>query len=162
MFLLGGGPGLAERGGARLRADSPGPVICGTHCPPRGFEPDPALIGEIESALRAAQPDIVFVVLGFPNQERLIQRLRARFPSAWFVSASFSFASGELTHAPRWMQRTGLEWVHRLVQKPRRYLLDDIPFQRRHRVADRLAQLGGQVDEFRFSPEGLTIWTADG
>jgi N-acetylglucosaminyldiphosphoundecaprenol N-acetyl-beta-D-mannosaminyltransferase len=134
VFLLGGDPGVAELAAARLRADNPGLAIAGTHCPPLGFERDPALLGGIESAVRAAQPDIVFVALGFPKQERLIQRLRGMFPSTWFVSVgvSFSFVGGELRRAPKWMQRTGLEWVHRLAQEPRRlarrYIVDGIPF----------------------------------
>jgi N-acetylglucosaminyldiphosphoundecaprenol N-acetyl-beta-D-mannosaminyltransferase len=48
------------------------------------------------------------------------------------VGISFSFVSGQVARAPAWMRRTGLEWVHRLVQEPkrlaRRYLIDDLPF----------------------------------
>jgi N-acetylglucosaminyldiphosphoundecaprenol N-acetyl-beta-D-mannosaminyltransferase len=134
VFLLGGDGGVAERAAERLRAANPGLAVRGTHSPPRGFERDPALMAAIESAVRAAQPDIVFVALGFPKQELLIQQLRAHFPSVWFVSvgASFAFVSGEVRRAPRWMQRTGLEWVHRLAREPRRlarrYLVDGIPF----------------------------------
>jgi len=134
VFLLGGDPGVADRAAERLRANNPGLAIGGTHCPPRGFERDPALMAAIESALSTARPDIVFVALGFPKQEQLIQRLRARFPTVWFVSvgASFAFLAGEVQRAPRWMQRSGLEWVHRLAQEPRRlarrYLVEGIPF----------------------------------
>jgi N-acetylglucosaminyldiphosphoundecaprenol N-acetyl-beta-D-mannosaminyltransferase len=134
VFLLGGDPGVAERAAARLSVEIAGLSVCGTHCPPVGFEQEPALMAGIESALRDARPDIVYVALGFPKQERLIRRLRAAHPSVWFVSvgASFSFVSGEIARAPRWMQRVGLEWVHRLAQEPRRlarrYLVDGIPF----------------------------------
>jgi N-acetylglucosaminyldiphosphoundecaprenol N-acetyl-beta-D-mannosaminyltransferase len=134
VFLLGGDPGVAERAAARLSADIGGLMVCGTHCPPVGFEREPALMADIQAALRAARPDVVYVALGFPKQERLIRRLRAEHPSTWFVSvgASFSLVSGELARAPVWMRRTGLEWVHRLMQEPRRltrrYLLDGIPF----------------------------------
>jgi N-acetylglucosaminyldiphosphoundecaprenol N-acetyl-beta-D-mannosaminyltransferase len=134
VFLLGGAPGVAEQTAERLRADSPGLEIAGTYCPPLGFEREPAEQERLEAALRHARPDIVFVALGFPKQERLIGRLRTRFPSVWFVSvgASLSFAAGELRRAPRWMQRCGLEWLHRLAQEPRRlarrYLVDGIPF----------------------------------
>jgi N-acetylglucosaminyldiphosphoundecaprenol N-acetyl-beta-D-mannosaminyltransferase len=134
VFMLGGDPGVAARAAERLRADTPELTVSGTHCPPVGFEREPALMAGIESALRSAQPDIVYVALGFPKQERLIRRLRAEHPSVWFVSvgASFAFVAGEVARAPRWMQRTGLEWVHRLAQEPRRlarrYLVDGIPF----------------------------------
>jgi N-acetylglucosaminyldiphosphoundecaprenol N-acetyl-beta-D-mannosaminyltransferase len=134
VFLLGGAPGVADRAAARLRADSPAIEIAGTYCPPLGFERDGDELERLEAALRHGRPDIVFVALGFPKQERLIERLRTRFPSVWFVSvgASFSLVAGELARAPAWMRRTGLEWVHRLAQEPRRlarrYLVDGIPF----------------------------------
>ena len=55
-------------------------------------------------------------------------------PASWFlgVGVSFSFVSGEIRHAPRWMRKIGFEWVHRLVQEPgrlfKRYVIHDIPF----------------------------------
>jgi N-acetylglucosaminyldiphosphoundecaprenol N-acetyl-beta-D-mannosaminyltransferase len=134
VFLLGGDPGVAERAAGRLRADIRGLRVSGTHCPPVGFEREPALMAGIQAALSSARPDVVYVALGFPKQERLIRRLRAEHPAVWFVSvgASFSLVSGELSRAPAWMRRTGLEWVHRLAQEPRRlarrYLVDGIPF----------------------------------
>lgn len=134
VFLLGGNPGTAERAGARLIELAPGLRIAGTYCPPMGFERDPAEVAAIEAALEAARPDIVFVALGFPKQERLTARLRERFPSAWFVGSgiTLSFVIGEVHRAPDGLQRLGLEWVHRLWQEPRRlfrrYVIDDIPF----------------------------------
>ena len=68
------------------------------------------------------------------TQVKLIPRLRREWPSAWYLGLgiSFSFVSGEVRRAPRWMQRLGLEWLHRLSQEPRRlfrrYLLEGIPF----------------------------------
>jgi N-acetylglucosaminyldiphosphoundecaprenol N-acetyl-beta-D-mannosaminyltransferase len=134
VFLLGGDPGVAERAAARLRSDIAGLEVRGTLAPPVGFERDAARVAEIRSELRAARPDIVYVALGFPKQERLIRELREELPGAWFVSvgASFAFVAGELERAPRWMQRVGLEWLHRLAQEPgrlaARYLVDGIPF----------------------------------
>jgi N-acetylglucosaminyldiphosphoundecaprenol N-acetyl-beta-D-mannosaminyltransferase len=58
-------------------------------------------------------------------------------PATWFVGVgiSFSFVCGEVRRAPRWMQAAGLEWVHRLVQEPRRlfrrYVIDGLPFAAR-------------------------------
>jgi N-acetylglucosaminyldiphosphoundecaprenol N-acetyl-beta-D-mannosaminyltransferase len=80
---------------------------------------------------------VVFVGLGFPKQERLIQRLQATLPSAWFMGcgAAIGFVAGVRRRAPGWMQRTGLEWLHRLLSEPhrlgRRYLLHDMPFAAR-------------------------------
>lgn len=134
VFLLGGNPGAAERAAERLQASNPGLRVAGVLCPALGFERDPGELAAIEAVLRRARPDIVFVGLGFPKQERLIQRLRPVLPQTWFVSCgiSFSFVSGEVTRAPRWVQRAGLEWLHRLVQEPRRlfrrYVVLGLPF----------------------------------
>ena len=84
--------------------------------------------------MTGAEPDLVFVGLGFPKQERLIQELRPVAPSAWFIGVgiSFSYVAGDVRRAPEAIQRLGLEWVHRLAQEPRRlfgrYLLRDVPF----------------------------------
>jgi N-acetylglucosaminyldiphosphoundecaprenol N-acetyl-beta-D-mannosaminyltransferase len=62
-----------------------------------------------------------------------MERLHREFPRAWFVGVgiSFSFLSGRVRRAPHWMQRLGLEWLHRLVQEPgrlwRRYLIHGLP-----------------------------------
>jgi N-acetylglucosaminyldiphosphoundecaprenol N-acetyl-beta-D-mannosaminyltransferase len=134
VFLLGGAPGTAE-GAARVLSEKfPSLKVAGTLCPPVGFEDDPAKMAEIIEALAAARPDIVFVALGSPKQERLIVKLRPLLPRAWWlgVGISFSFLCGEVRRAPVWMQRTGLEWMHRLVQEPRRlfrrYVVVGIPF----------------------------------
>lgn len=137
IFLLGGDPGAAEAAAAVLRDKFKGLQVSGTLCPPLGFEGNASCRHEIEAALEAAKPDIVYVALGFPKQERLINRLLERFPGTWWIGVgiSFSFLGGQVQRAPVWMQRGGLEWVHRLVQEPRRlarrYLVDDIPFAMR-------------------------------
>jgi N-acetylglucosaminyldiphosphoundecaprenol N-acetyl-beta-D-mannosaminyltransferase len=134
VFLLGGDPGVAAVAGERLARDNPGLDVCGTHCPPYGFERSPAQLAAIEDAVVAAQPDVVFVGLGFPKQERLIVRLRRRLPRAWFVSVGIGLGllSGHTQRAPRWLQRAGLEWLHRLAHEPRRlarrYLVEGVPF----------------------------------
>jgi N-acetylglucosaminyldiphosphoundecaprenol N-acetyl-beta-D-mannosaminyltransferase len=134
IYLLGGAPGAAERAAKVLQERHPRLVIAGIHCPPVGFEQDADAMATIQARLLAARPDIVYVGLGSPKQEKLIHQLRALLPAAWWlgVGVSFSFLSGEVQRAPRWMQRSGLEWLHRLVQEPRRlarrYLIEDLPF----------------------------------
>jgi N-acetylglucosaminyldiphosphoundecaprenol N-acetyl-beta-D-mannosaminyltransferase len=134
VFLLGGNDGAADAAARTLTARLPGLRVAGTLCPPVGFDRDERRLEEIERTLRETRPDIVFVGLGFPKQERLIRRLRGVLPGAWFVSCgvSFSFVSGEVRRAPRWAQKLGLEWLHRLVQEPRRlfrrYVVDGLPF----------------------------------
>jgi len=97
-------------------------------------EPDDAAVEPTRQALTEARPDIVLVALGSPKQEWLISKLRRSLPACWFIGVgmSFSFTTGHRPRAPLWMQRTGLEWVHRLASEPRRlgkrYLWHDAPF----------------------------------
>jgi N-acetylglucosaminyldiphosphoundecaprenol N-acetyl-beta-D-mannosaminyltransferase len=134
IFLLGGNPGTAEAAVANLQASHLSVRVAGTLCPPFGFDNDPSWTDRIELELRDAAPDIVYVGLGFPKQERLIVALRGRLPHIWFVSCgiSFSFLAGDIQRAPEMVQRLGLEWLHRLFQEPkrlfRRYMLQGIPF----------------------------------
>ena len=134
IFLIGGNPGMAEAAADRLKELNPGLHVAGTLCPPVGFESSKRWSARIRRALHESDPDIVYVGLGFPKQERLIATLRGDHPSAWFVGCgiSFSFIAGEFERAPERIQRLGLEWLHRLVQEPgrlwRRYLVQDMPF----------------------------------
>jgi N-acetylglucosaminyldiphosphoundecaprenol N-acetyl-beta-D-mannosaminyltransferase len=134
VFLLGGNPGTADAAVSKLTELSPRLRLAGTLCPPLGFETQPEWRDRIERSLREADPDIVYVGLGFPKQERLIVDLRALMPRAWFLSCgiSFSFVAGDIQRAPVVLQRLGLEWLHRMAQEPkrlyRRYLLQGIPF----------------------------------
>lgn len=134
VFLLGGDPGMAEAAAAQLAHENPGLRVAGTLCPPFGFERDEARRRELHAALTAARPDLVFVALGSPKQELLIAGLRELLPAAWWIGVgiSFSFVAGGVRRAPRWMQRLGLEWVHRLAQEPRRlfvrYVVHGLPF----------------------------------
>lgn len=137
VFLLGGNPGVPERAAGRLRERYPGLIVAGTLSPPLGFEDQPEELNRIREALEAAQPDVVFVGLGFPKQERLIERVRPQLPSTWFlgVGIALSFAAGDLRRAPVAFQRAGLEWLYRLAQEPgrlyRRYLVAGVPFAAR-------------------------------
>lgn len=134
VFLLGGDPGTADAAAASLREACPGLIIAGTYCPRMGFEKDPEQLKQMRDAISSAAPDLVFVGLGFPKQERLIQELRPFAAGAWWVGVgiSFSFLSGRIQRAPLWIQQLGFEWMHRMSQEPgrlgRRYLIDDVPF----------------------------------
>lgn len=134
IFLLGGAPGTAETAAKVLQERSPNLKVAGIHCPPIGFEKNQDEVNAVIAALVAAQPSIVFVALGSPKQEYLINRIRKVLPNAWWlgVGVSFSFLSGDVKRAPAWMQRTGMEWFHRLLQEPRRlfhrYIVVGLPF----------------------------------
>lgn len=144
IFVIGGAPpspgsGEGESDGAtraadRLAAACPGLRVAGALCPPYGFERDRAAVADLCAKVAGAEPDLVFVGLGFPKQEQVIDRLRPDLPAAWFVGcgAAVNFVAGDVERAPRWMQRTGLEWAHRLGTEPRRlagrYLRHDAPY----------------------------------
>lgn len=134
VHLIGGAPGVARRAAERLVAAWPALRVVGTACPPEGFERDVAQLDAIEAELRLAAPNLIYVGLGFPKQERFIERILPALPEAWFVScgAGLSFLSGDASRAPEWMQRGGLEWLHRLGHEPRRlfrrYVVQGIPF----------------------------------
>jgi N-acetylglucosaminyldiphosphoundecaprenol N-acetyl-beta-D-mannosaminyltransferase len=137
VFLLGGNPGAADDAAKVLIAKHPSLQIAGTLCPEFGFENDPNQIAAIVAQVSHAAPDIVYVALGSPKQEYLIKDLRPALPKAWFlgIGISFSFVSGEVARAPRWMQRVGLEWFHRLAHDPKRlferYIIKGLPFAAR-------------------------------
>ncbi len=120
-FFYGGAPGVAEQLKARLEARFPGVKICGTFCPP--FR---ALNGEEEADLqrqvREARPDIVWVGLSTPKQERFMAEYLPKLETTLMfgVGAAFDFHAGRVSQAPRWMQRSGLEWFYRLCCEPRR------------------------------------------
>ncbi len=122
LFLLGGEPGIAEKTAEALRAKHPGLVIAGTCSPPFGFETDAAETEKIRAALARSAPDIVLLALGTPKQERFIVENRALLPRAWWLGlgGSFDMVAGKRRHAPRWMQRAGIEWIFRLALEPRR------------------------------------------
>jgi len=136
-FLLGGQPpGGWARAADALRATCPRLRVAGLS-PAFGFDPAPARFARVRDAVAAAAPDLVFVGLGFPRQEEVISRLRPVLPRAWFLGcgAAISFVAGDRRRAPGWMQRGGLEWLHRLGTEPGRlagrYLRHDAPYAAR-------------------------------
>lgn len=140
VFLVGGlpgtdgQPGVAELAAGRLAARFAGLKVAGAYSPPDRFDAAAGDISELTGLLEASQPRLVFVGLGFPKQELLIARLRAVLPQAWFIGcgAAIPFAAGQVSRAPAWVQRIGMEWSYRLLKEPRRlvrrYLADDLPF----------------------------------
>jgi N-acetylglucosaminyldiphosphoundecaprenol N-acetyl-beta-D-mannosaminyltransferase len=134
LYFLGGVAGAAEGARDVLVARHPGLRIVGLSSPMVSSPiTDEELIPIVEE-LRRTEPDIVLIGLGSPKQEHVARRLRPLFPRAWFmgIGISFSFVAGHVNRAPEALQRSGLEWVHRMVQEPRRlgrrYLLENLPF----------------------------------
>jgi N-acetylglucosaminyldiphosphoundecaprenol N-acetyl-beta-D-mannosaminyltransferase len=120
-YFYGGAPGVPERLIERLQARFAGLQVVGSHSPP--FRPlTPEEDRQLVSRINAVQPDIVWVGLSTPKQERWMWEHRSRLqaPVLIGVGAAFDFHAGLKRQAPRWMQRSGLEWMFRLLTEPRR------------------------------------------
>ncbi|MCG8432325.1 MAG: WecB/TagA/CpsF family glycosyltransferase, partial [Candidatus Omnitrophica bacterium] len=134
VFLLGGRPNAAAKTAEVLKGDIPSLQIVGIYSPPYGFENDSRENQKIIQMIKTAAPDILFVGLGTPKQEKWIYANCKDYyvPISMGVGASFEFYSGIIRRAPLWMQQKGLEWFWRLIQEPRRlwkrYLVDDWKF----------------------------------
>lgn len=120
-YFYGGGPGVVEELQRRLEKRFPGLQVVGTFTPP--FRP---LTAKEEAALveqvAMAKPDVFWVGLSTPKQETFMATYWNRLDSTLFfgVGAAFDFHAGRVRQAPRWMQRSGLEWLFRLCCEPRR------------------------------------------
>jgi N-acetylglucosaminyldiphosphoundecaprenol N-acetyl-beta-D-mannosaminyltransferase len=120
-FFYGGNSGVAGLLAATLRRDFPGIQIAGTYTPPfRPLTPDEDR--EVVETINAAKPDMVWVGLSTPRQERWMAEHAKRLRPAILVGcgAAFDFNAGLKRQAPSWMRNTGLEWCFRLMTEPRR------------------------------------------
>jgi N-acetylglucosaminyldiphosphoundecaprenol N-acetyl-beta-D-mannosaminyltransferase len=122
IFLLGAAPGVGERAAAAIREKHPHVRVAGTLSPPFGFEHDENQNRNILERISDAAPDVLVVGLGAPKQELWVSRFREQLkvPVALCAGASIDFLAGEKSRAPRWMQQTGLEWIHRVATEPAR------------------------------------------
>jgi len=121
QFFYGGDVGVAEKLKETLIESFPGLRVTGTFCPPfRELTPeeDQAAVDMIN----AARPDIVWIGLSTPKQERWMAKHLGRIeaPVMIGVGAAFDFLAGTKRQAPTWMQRHALEWLFRLCSEPRR------------------------------------------
>jgi len=136
LFFLGGLRGVARQAAVRLMGRIPGLNVVGTYCPPFGFETDEEETERIIKQCNARRPDLLFVGVGAPKQEKWSVRNMARLDVGPIIccGASFDFPAGIISRAPVLLQRSGLEWLWRLFQEPRRlwkrYLLRDPAFVR--------------------------------
>ncbi|MFN8487282.1 MAG: WecB/TagA/CpsF family glycosyltransferase [Caldilineaceae bacterium] len=119
VYLLGAAPGVAARAATILQQLYPGLCVVGADSgnPMDGEWP------AIQQRLAAAQPDLLFVAFGHPRQDFWIDRHRHELPVkvAIGVGGAFDFVAGVTVRAPRWVQRLGLEWLHRLWREPWRW-----------------------------------------
>lgn len=120
-FFFGGAPGVADQLAQKLKVRFPKLEVAGTFTPPfRPLNPDEQ--NDLRDKVRAARPDIFWVGLSTPKQEKFMAEYLPKLDATLMVGvgAAFDFLSGRVKQAPRWMQRTGLEWFYRLCSEPRR------------------------------------------
>ena len=120
-FFYGGAPGVADTLAAMLRQKFPDLAVVGTHSPPFRDLTE-AEAQDVAALINRARPDIVWVGLSTPKQERWMAGFRARLdaPILIGIGAAFDFHSGSKPQAPYWIQRSGFEWLFRLATEPAR------------------------------------------
>jgi len=106
-----------------MRRRHPGIKIVGGYSPPfrpLNHEEEELVVQQINEA----KPDVLWVGIGVPKQEKWMARMRDRLevPVMCGVGAAFDFHAGRISMAPSWMQDRGLEWIYRIVQEPKRLL----------------------------------------
>lgn len=132
-FLYGGKPGVAEQLASNLERQFPGIKIVGTYTPP--FRPlSVEELSSLEAMTRQLKPDLFWVGLSTPKQERFMAEHAHQLHCGVMlgVGAAFDIHTGNLRDAPAWIKRSGLQWLHRLCQEPRRlwkrYLVNNSTF----------------------------------
>lgn len=134
VFFLGGMPGVAEKAANNLREQLPSLEIVGTYSPPFGFEKDVEACAKIVSLINEGKPEILFIGLGAPKQEKFADQFMAEYHAyiSLCVGASFDFQAGYIRRAPTILQKMGLEWFYRFYKEPKRlfkrYFWDDMQF----------------------------------
>ncbi|MEO1351139.1 MAG: WecB/TagA/CpsF family glycosyltransferase [Cyanobacteria bacterium J06635_15] len=129
IYLYGGTPEMLTKLRARLQQQYPNLKIAGYHSPPfRTLTPQEE--AQDIKKIHQSGAEVVFVGLGCPKQEYWMARQAGQLRAVMVgVGAAFSFHSGEVSQAPRWMMKSGLEWLFRLWQEPQRlwvrYLLNN-------------------------------------
>jgi N-acetylglucosaminyldiphosphoundecaprenol N-acetyl-beta-D-mannosaminyltransferase len=119
FYMLGGSPEALRKATVNVRRLYPGLKLVGSR---HGYfrpEEEDAIVAEIE----AARPDILWVAMGAPREQRFAVKNRERLTGIGVIKTSgglFDFLSGERSRAPSWMQAAGLEWLYRMLLEPRR------------------------------------------
>ncbi len=119
IYLLGAAEGVAEAAAQVLRSRFPRLRVAGTYAGSPAPDKDEGIVERI----RRADPQLLFVAYGAPRQEQWIVRNmpRLQVPVAMGVGGALDFISGRSSRAPAWVQRLGLEWLHRLAHEPWRW-----------------------------------------
>lgn len=134
LYLFGAMEGIADQAAEILKARYPGLNIVGTASPPLSSIID--MDNKFVEDIKKAKPDILLVALGNPKQEKFIgmHKNDLGVPVAIGIGGTLDFIAGKTSRAPLWMQKSGTEWIYRLLSDPRRlakrYYNDVIGFSR--------------------------------
>lgn len=119
IYLLGAKKGVAEKTKKTLEAKYPQVNIIGTYSGSPSLEEENEIIDRINKLM----PEVLFVAYGAPDQEMWISRNLKKLNGtrvAMGIGGAFDFIAGERKRAPKWMRKTGLEWIYRVIQQPSR------------------------------------------
>ena len=120
-FLYGGKQGVAEALHTILMRRFPWVRIVGTYTPPfRDLTADE--VKSLAERIHVLKPDMIWIGISTPKQERFMMRILPMLDSSLMfgVGAAFDFHTGRIKDAPKWVKRAGMQWLHRLIQDPRR------------------------------------------
>lgn len=131
IYLYGSTEQTLEKLEKNLKAKFPTLAIAGSYAPP--FRDYNEFDQEDLIRIQASGAKVIFVGLGCPKQEYWMAQAQCKINAVMIgVGAAFDFHSGQVSQAPRWMMRFGLEWLYRLIQEPqrlwRRYLFNNPSF----------------------------------
>jgi N-acetylglucosaminyldiphosphoundecaprenol N-acetyl-beta-D-mannosaminyltransferase len=133
VYLLGGGPGVADLAAKELHKHFDIDIV-GTAAPFVTSQGEPVEGPVVIERIVRAKPHLLFAAFGAPKQELFLHRARRALGATVGigVGAGFDFLAGRVKRAPRWISQSGMEWLYRLAQEPRRlakrYLVDDPEF----------------------------------
>ena len=132
VYFIGGASGVAEKAKRNLEEELPSIKVVGTYSPKFGFEKDKQELERINSMISEAHPDIVIACFGCPKQEKWIYENYQKYDATVSIcaGATIDFLAGNVSRAPAWMSKHGLEWLYRFCQEPKRlfkrYFIDDV------------------------------------
>ena len=131
VFLLGAQNDVVRTLAESCRRRLPGLILAGWR---DGYWQGEQEAAQVARQVRASRADLLFVAISSPTKEQFLSTYQAEMgvPFAMGVGGAFDVLAGRVKRAPRWMQRSGLEWFYRFLQEPRRmfrrYFIDDMAF----------------------------------
>lgn len=135
IFLLGGTEDSVIQAQDNINKRESRTIVTGAYSPPFGFESSDEENKKIIELINNSQATVLAIGVGAPKQEKWVFEHKDSLKKIKIhlaIGATIEFEAGNLTRAPKWMTKSGTEWLYRMFQEPkrliRRYLLEDMPF----------------------------------